>query len=326
MICVPTPFKDNLGAKEPDLKHVFDAVDAIAGVLKIGDMIILESTSPVGTTESIGKYLTDKGFEAGSVCIGYCPERVLPGKIVEEFVTNDRIIGSTSIANTQKIADFYGHFTDCQIHQTDSRTAEMCKLAENSFRDVNIAFANELSMLSDLEGINVQELIRLANRHPRVNILSPGTGVGGHCISVDPWFIVSKHPSLAKLIKAAREVNDSKPKWVVNDILNHAVALEKNTGRSPVLAIYGLSFKPDIDDLRESPALEVYQALIQTNYEVIGVEPNIAEQQGLHLVSFDEAILRGDLHIVLVSHTTFGADAAASKLRENNALDYCGCL
>lgn len=238
----------------------------------------------------------------------------------------DRIIGGNSEATTQAIGQFYEKFTECVIHQTSAKTAEMCKLTENSFRDVNIAFANELSVLCDLDGIDVWELIKLANYHPRVNVLSPGTGVGGHCISVDPWFIVAKHPKNAKLIKTARQVNDAKPNWVIENILSHTGAIEKSIGRAPILAVYGLAFKPDIDDLRESPALEVAKFLNNSSFEVKAVEPNITELEGMELVSFDQAIKDCDLHIVLVAHADFVTSKNSGLLRMNNALDYCGCL
>ena len=326
MICVPTPFRDVADSVEADMSYVFQAVDNIAGILKSGDLIILESTSPVGTADSIEDYLVQKGFESDTFGVGYCPERVLPGRIIDEFIKNDRIIGGNSEATTQVICDFYETFTECAIHQTSAKTAEMCKLTENSFRDVNIAFANELSILCDLDGIDVRELIKLANHHPRVNVLSPGTGVGGHCISVDPWFIVAKHPSDARLIKTARQVNDAKPHWVIKNILSRAGSIEKSLGRSPTLAIYGLAFKPDIDDLRESPALEVARFLNNSRFNIKAVEPNITELEGIELVTFDWAIENADVHIVLVAHNDFSTNNNANKLRMNNAIDYCGCL
>lgn len=326
MICVPTPFVNGTDLNEPDMSYVFSAVDSILTKLKLGDLIILESTSPVGTSDSIENYLVNKGVQKGSFGIGYCPERVLPGKIIEEFVRNDRIIGGNNKETTKAICDFYKYFTDCTLHQTNAKTAEMCKLTENSFRDVNIAFANELSVLCESEGIDVWELIRLANYHPRVDILRPGTGVGGHCISVDPWFIVAKHPTIANLIKTAREVNDQKPKWVIENISSHARAVEKNIGRVPVIAVYGLAFKPDIDDLRESPALEVCKTLNCTDYKILAVEPNISKLEDMELVSFDEAIQKADVHVILVAHKEFKSELASSQLEEVNALDYCGCL
>lgn len=326
MICVPTPFRDGPASVEADMSYVFQAVDNIVGILKSGDLIILESTSPVGTTNSIENYLDQKGFDSATVGVGYCPERVLPGRVIDEFVKNDRIIGGNSKATTQAICDFYETFTECVIHQTTAKTAEMCKLTENSFRDVNIAFANELSVLCDLDGIDVWELIKLANHHPRVNILMPGTGVGGHCISVDPWFVVAKHPNNATLIKTARQVNDSKPNWVIENILSHVESIEKSLERPPTLAIYGLTFKPDIDDLRESPALKVARFLNDLKFNIKAVEPNISELEEIELVSFDWAIQNADLHIVLVAHKDFATNKNSDLLRMNNALDYCGCL
>jgi len=326
IICVPTPFKDTTDSIEADMSFVFQAVDNISSKLKQGDLIILESTSPVGTSDSIEHYLVGKGFDSGTFGIGYCPERVLPGKIIEEFVKNDRIIGGSSAAISESICEFYRTFTECTIHQTNAKTAEMCKLTENSFRDVNIAFANELSILCDLDGIDVWELIRLANYHPRVNVLRPGAGVGGHCISVDPWFIVAKHPNTARLIKAAREVNNAKPHWVVENILSHARSLEKTLGRPPVIAVYGLAFKPDIDDLRESPALEVCRVLNDSKFRTLAVEPNISELDEIELVSFDQAIKKADVHVILVAHKEFSVELTANTLRLSNALDYCGCF
>jgi len=326
MICVPTPFKKDSDLIEPDMSHVFDAVDKIAIHLKSGDLIILESTSPVGTSEKIENYIIDKGFKRGSFGIGYCPERVLPGKIIEEFINNDRIIGGNNIETTSTICEFYKYFTDCNLHQTNSKTAEMSKLSENSFRDVNIAFANELSILCHEEGIDVWELIRLTNHHPRVNVLQPGTGVGGHCISVDPWFIVSKSPEKTKLIKTARNVNDMKPKWVVDNILSHVEASKSKNGRDPILALYGLTFKPNIDDLRQSPAIEVAKELSNKNLKILVVEPNIERIDGMNAVNLNIAIEKADIHAVLVGHEEFKDPIFISKLRELIFIDYCGIL
>lgn len=326
IICVPTPIKNNVSNVEADISYIFQAVENIASVLKSGDLIILESTSPVGTTNSIEKHLIDKGFESSTFGVGYCPERVLPGRIVDEFVKNDRIIGGNNIATNKMICEFYETFTKCKIHKTTAKTAEMCKLTENSFRDVNIAFANELSILCDFNGIDIWELIKLVNHHPRVNVLNPGTGVGGHCVSVDPWFIVAENPNTARLIKTARQVNDDKPKWVIKNILSHAESIEKSLGRLPNLAIYGIAFKPDVDDLRESPALEVARFLNDGKFNIKVVEPNISELEKFELVSFDAAIQNADIHIILVCHKQFLTDKNADLLRMNNALDYCGCL
>lgn len=325
MICVPTPFKKDSDDFEPDMSYVFNAVDGIIPHLKDNDLIILESTSPVGTSEEIENYIINSGIKAGSFGIGYCPERVLPGKIIEEFISNDRIIGGNSEQVTVEIAEFYKSFTDCNLHYTNSKTAEMSKLAENSFRDVNIAFANELSMICDEEGIDIWELISLTNHHPRVNILQPGTGVGGHCISVDPWFIVAKNSSNAKLIKKARIVNNKKPKWVIRNILHNIDSFNLKNGKLPIVALYGLSFKPDIDDLRESPAIQVAKKLSSNKeLELIYVEPNIKSLDLFKIDDFNEAIKKADLHIFLVAHSEFKEPSFVDKLNGLNVIDYCG--
>src|SRR5688572_5896801 len=265
LIAVPTPFKAD---HEPDLRYVKAATTSIAPVLKKGDLVILESTSPVGTTEQLAQWLADarpdlsfphQAAEQADVNVAYCPERVLPGKVVHELVSNDRVIGGMTRRCSQRATELYQAFVEADCIPTSARTAEMCKLTENSFRDVNIAFANELSIICDKLGINVWELIKLANRHPRVNILQPGPGVGGHCIAVDPWFIVDSAPEEARLIRTAREVNNSKPHWVmdkVEEAIEQATADGKQ-GKDLTIAVFGLAFKPDIDDLRESPALDI---------------------------------------------------------------------
>src|SRR5690606_13220307 len=277
LIAVPTPFKTGAGqgtCPEPDLSHIQAAANAIAPVLAPGNLVILESTSPVGATEQLAQWLAearpDLTFpqtqgEESDIRIAHCPERVLPGQVLRELVHNDRVIGGLTPKCSRAACELYSVFLKGECIPTNARTAEMCKLTENSFRDVNIAFANELSMICDKLDINVWELIRLANRHPRVNILQPGPGVGGHCIAVDPWFIVSKTPEEARLIRTAREVNDSKPEWVINKV-KQAVAeyLMENpdkTAKDVTIACYGLAFKADIDDLRESPALTITQQI-----------------------------------------------------------------
>ncbi|MCG8992288.1 UDP-N-acetyl-D-mannosamine dehydrogenase [Laribacter hongkongensis] len=316
LIAVPTPFKGN---HEPDLSYVEAAAKSIAPVLKKGDLVILESTSPVGTTEQMADWLAqtrnDLSFphqvgESADVNIAYCPERVLPGRVVHELVSNDRVIGGMTQRCSQRATELYKTFVEAECIPTNSRAAEMCKLTENSFRDVNIAFANELSIICDKLDINVWELIKLANRHPRVNILQPGPGVGGHCIAVDPWFIVSKTPQEARLIHTARQVNDGKPHYVVNQVLS---AVSKVT--DPVIACLGLAFKPDIDDLRESPAMEVVQLLAgRKTGQILVAEPHIehlppslTKFDNIELVSAEEAVRSACIIVMLVSHQVFYA-------------------
>ena len=303
LIAVPTPFK---GDHQPDISYVESAATALLPYLKEGNLVILESTSPVGTTERV-KEIVDKGRPElnGKLFFAYCPERVLPGNVIYELEHNDRAIGGMDNASTEKAIGFYRHFVKGELHATNARTAEMCKLVENSYRDVNIAFANELSMICDKAGINVWELIRLANKHPRVNILQPGTGVGGHCIAVDPWFIVADFPQEAKIIRAAREINNYKTEWVIEKIKNASLQFELKEGRKPTIACMGLVFKPDIDDLRESPALEVVKRLVSDGLDVLAVEPNIEAHNGLKLVKLSDAIQRADVVVYLVAHKNF---------------------
>jgi UDP-N-acetyl-D-mannosaminuronic acid dehydrogenase len=323
IIAVPTPFKDG---NEPDLAFVEAAVRSIAPVLKKGDLIILESTSPVGTTEKMAQWLSaaraDLAFpgpsgEAGDVNLAYCPERVLPGKIVRELVSNDRIIGGMTTACAQRASALYKVFVEGTCIETDVRTAEMCKLTENSFRDVNIAFANELSVICDKLGIDVWELIRLANRHPRVSILEPGPGVGGHCIAVDPWFIVSAAPAEARLIRTARVVNDDKPAWVMDKVtaaIDRCLQTGARRSREEItVACLGLAFKPDIDDLRESPSARIAQDIAASHAgPVLAVEPNIEAMPSdwtpkLRLVPLEEALRVANIVVILVGHREFKA-------------------
>jgi len=325
IICVPTPFYPNQESPTPNLEYVVEAIESLTNLIKPGDMVILESTSPVGTTAKVSQILTENGIDVDKISIAYCPERVLPGKIMSELISNDRIVGGLSQISTQKVAEFYETFVDGAVLKCSAKAAEMCKLAENSFRDVNIAFANELSMVCDTHGIDPWELISLANHHPRVNILQPGTGVGGHCIAVDPWFIVSGDPEHSKIIKLARQVNDSKPAWVVNKIMEKVDDLVKQGIENPVVACLGLAFKPDIDDLRESPAVSVVQQLVDWNHDIIVVEPNITEHKFFRLSTFDDA-LEADLVVVLINHTIFSSSGNREKLLAVNALDFCGLL
>jgi UDP-N-acetyl-D-mannosaminuronic acid dehydrogenase len=325
MICVPTPFYADKELPTPNLEYVLKATESIAHLIKAGDIVILESTSPVGTTDKIRDILSAKAVNVKEISIAYCPERVLPGKIMVELISNDRIIGGIDEEATRKVSKFYNTFVDGDVLTCSAKTAEMCKLAENSFRDVNIAFANELSMVCDTHDINPWEVIRLANHHPRVNILQPGTGVGGHCIAVDPWFIVSGDYENARIIKQARQVNDSKPIWVASKIAEQVKALIAEGIKHPVIACLGLAFKPDIDDLRESPAVSVVQDLLDLGHDVVVVEPNITEHKFFRLSTFDDA-LGADLVVVLVNHTIFSSSVNRKRLLEAKALDFCGLL
>ncbi|MBS4430063.1 UDP-N-acetyl-D-mannosamine dehydrogenase [Pectobacterium punjabense] len=322
LIAVPTPFK---GDHEPDLAYVQAAAASIAPVLKKGDLVILESTSPVGATEQMAEWLADERAdltfpqqvgETADINIAYCPERVLPGQVVVELIKNDRVIGGMTPVCSARASELYNIFLEGECVVTNSRTAEMCKLTENSFRDVNIAFANELSLICAEQNINVWELIRLANRHPRVNILQPGPGVGGHCIAVDPWFIVSQNPQQARLIHTARLVNDGKPLWVV-DRVKAAVAdyLAQTDKRASevTVACFGLAFKPDIDDLRESPAVGIASMIAQWNTgATLVVEPNVKHLPSVlagqvKLVDTLSALKEADVLVMLVDHRQFKA-------------------
>lgn len=314
ILAVPTPFNADMS---PDLGYVKAASEQVAPVLRSGDLVILESTSPPKTTEKVGEWIAaarpDLVDDSGvlNVLLAHCPERVLPGKIMTELVTNDRIVGGVTPEAAERARDLYAVFCDGEILLTDAVTAEMAKLVENSFRDVNIAFANELSLISDDLGINVWELIELANHHPRVNILQPGPGVGGHCIAVDPWFIVDAVPSLSRLIRTAREVNDAKPGWVI-DKVREAVAAKT----APKIAVLGLAFKPDIDDLRESPALKIAETLADTFIDgsILAVEPHVEElpaslanRRNVTLETLPEAAAAADAVVLLVDHRQFRA-------------------
>jgi len=326
MICVPTPFHEDGEIPRPNIDYVLAATRSIAGFVKAGDLVILESTSPVGTTEAMAQVLSDAGVDVSSIHMAYCPERVLPGKIMTELVENDRVVGGLTPAATEAVSAFYKTFVHGAVLETDAKTAEMCKLTENSFRDVNIAFANELSMICDKEGIDVWNLIRLANRHPRVNILQPGAGVGGHCIAVDPWFIVSRNPETARLIRSGREVNNSKTDWVIDRIKVAVADASARLGRKPRVACLGLAFKPDIDDLRESPAMHVAEALAGAGYDIVAVEPNIESHGKLALASLDDALQTADVFAILVKHRQFIDRATQRTLVEAKALDFCGAL
>jgi len=320
IIAVPTPFHEGY---VPNVDYVVSATKAIAPYVKEGNIVILESTSPVGTTDKVEEVLQECGVDTSRLYVAHCPERVLPGHIMRELVENDRIVGGTTPEATQKTAEFYRTFVEGEVLLTTAKTAEMAKLTENSFRDVNIAFANELSMLCDTFDINVWELIQLANRHPRVNILQPGAGVGGHCIAVDPWFIVHAAKDTqteAKIIRTAREVNTYKTEWVIEKIKNEALKFEVENGKKAKVACMGLAFKPDIDDLRESPALYITQRLIADGLDVLAVEPNIESYKEFEIVEYTQALEKADIVVFLVAHKEF------KELETNKKLDFCGVL
>jgi UDP-N-acetyl-D-mannosaminuronic acid dehydrogenase len=320
IIAVPTPFKDN---HEPDLSYVEAATTMISHYIQPGNIVILESTSPVGTTdEVVAKILKEAGHNIDKdVFVAHCPERVLPGRIIIELVQNDRIVGGINKISTDKAVEFYTSFVSGEVLATDSRTAEMAKLTENSFRDVNIAFANELSMICDYENINVWQLISLANRHPRVNILQPGPGVGGHCIAVDPWFIVSRAPKLAKLIRTAREVNDYKPEWVIEKVRRSADKFKR-----PVIGCLGLAFKADVDDLRESPSVGIVRQLLKENIgEIIISEPNLSNHDEFELLPHEQVIAQSDIVLLLVDHKEF-RNLKASDFKEKILIDTRGAV
>ena len=333
IIAVPTPFRDN---HQPDTSFIEAAARSIAPVLARGNLVILESTSPVGTTQWLSAVLAglrpDLTFphatgEDADILMAHCPERVLPGRALRELVENDRIIGGMNKASRKITKTFYQAFVRGECFVTDDRTAELAKLTENAFRDVNIAFANELSIICDKLGINVRELIDLANRHPRVKILQPGPGVGGHCIAVDPWFIVAAAPDEARLIRTAREVNDSKPHHVIANIKRVA-----SRYKQPVIACLGLAFKPDIDDLRESPAVEIVHELVaQKVGKILAIEPHITKLPAslaklggdLELVELADGVRRADIVVMLVNHRFF-SDIEPSVLKEKSLIDTRG--
>jgi UDP-N-acetyl-D-mannosaminuronic acid dehydrogenase len=325
IICVPTPV-DGGDIPSPNIESVLDVAKVIVPVIRPTDMVIIESTCPVGTTSLVQSIFVEEGVPVDRLRIAYCPERVLPGNIMLELTENDRIVGGVNDASSREVADFYRTFVKGNVVSTDSKTAELCKLAENSYRDVNIAFANELSLLCAKENIDVQELIKLANHHPRVDILAPGVGVGGHCIAVDPWFIVSKDPENSKLIRTARNVNLEKTLWVINEIEIALEGLSKNDDKPKTVAFFGLTFKPDVDDLRESPALEVALHFTTESVSVVAVDPNVETLDHLALTTTDQALLKADLVVLLVKHREFTLQSFKGKLQPLNVLDYCGIL
>ena len=309
LIVVPTPFKGN---NEPDISYVQAATESIIPLLKEGDLYIIESTSPVGTTEKMAQLISRRRPDLLDnnelkISVAYCPERVLPGNVLYELIHNDRVIGGIDESSTEKACEFYSCFVKGELHRTNSRTAEMCKLTENASRDAQIAFANELSIICDKADINVWELISLANKHPRVNILQPGCGVGGHCIAVDPWFIVSDYPLESRMIGTAREINNHKAFWCAEKILSSIKDFEINKGQTPSVAIMGLAFKPNIDDLRESPAKYIATKVLQSDFggELYFCEPNIEEHNIFKLTNYQDAYEKADIIAILVAHDEF---------------------
>lgn len=319
MVAVPTPFK---GDHEPDISYVESATRMILPHLKEGNLFIIESTSPVGTTEKMAEVIFKERPELkGKIFIAYCPERVLPGSVIYELQNNDRVIGGLNTESANAAVDFYGKFVKGNLHKTNARTAEMCKLTENAYRDVNIAFANELSIICDKAKIDVNELIDLASKHPRVKILKPGPGVGGHCIAVDPWFIVADFKEEAKIIKQARLTNNYKRDWVVEKIKAAAADFKSKNNKDAVIACMGLAYKPDIDDLRESPALEIFEILTHDGYKALAVEPNIAGHNHFKVTDSSKAAMEADIIVFLVNHKEFKTlNIGSGKI----VLDYCG--
>lgn len=318
---VPTPFKGN---HEPDTSYVEAATRAVLPLLKEGDLYVIESTSPVGTTEEMTKIIyTERPELEGKIYIAYCPERVLPGNVIYELVHNDRVIGGINPESTAKAQEFYAQFVEGTLHPTNARTAEMCKLTENSSRDVQIAFANELSLICDKAGINVWDLINLANKHPRVNILQPGCGVGGHCIAVDPYFITAHYPEESKIIASAREINNYKAFWCAEKVKNAMLEFELKNNRKPSVAMMGLAFKPDIDDLRESPAKQIVSSVLQSNSnaDIMVVEPNVETHNVFKLTDYKEAYDKADIVVFLTAHKPFKSLPWSD---DKVILDFCG--
>jgi len=319
-ITVPTPIDDR---GQPDLSYVEAAAKAIASHVEPGNLVILESTCPIGTTDTlVADRLRKLGVDVDNeVDVAHCPERVLPGSILTELVRNDRIVGGINERSTAAAATFYRQFVSGEVCETTARLAEMTKLTENTFRDVNIALANELSMICDGHGIDVWELVKLANRHPRVSVLQPGPGVGGHCIAVDPWFVVASAPEQARLIRTAREVNDAKPEWVLDKIRDKAERFKR-----PTIACFGLAFKADVDDLRQSPALQIARRLVEEDLgNVLVCEPNVDKMEEFNLASLDEAITFADIVVLLVKHREF-TSLSQNQLKDKIVIDTCNCL
>ena len=323
IIAVPTPIEENENQElpSPNIKYVLKAVESISKVFCPGNLIIIESTSPVGTSEIVLNLIKEKlSLKNEEVNVAYCPERVLPGRIIEELVNNDRVIGGLNDESISLAKELFSGFCKGNLFSTNSRTAELVKLTENSFRDVNIAFANELSLICQETKVEVKELIRLANRHPRVNILSPSCGVGGHCIPIDPWFIASQYPNSTPLIQTARAVNENKMHWTALQIIDKATSLKKKLGRSPTIGCFGLAYKPNVDDLRESPAIKIIEQLIENKLKTIVCEPNITKHESIKIDTIEYVFNNSDLLVFLVSHKPF----FKLNLKGKEVYDACG--
>lgn len=305
MVCVPTPVKMNGSNVSPDLRFVYQAFEDLSNVLKPQDMVILESTCPIGSTERLVENLSNANIDLSQIHIAYCPERVLPGRILEELYNNDRIVGGVTPLATEKVSNFYRNFIAGCVHETDCKTAEMCKLIENSYRDVNIAFANEVSRIADGLGISGLKVVELANRHPRVNILSPGIGVGGHCLAIDPWFLVDVDSDNSKTIREARISNELQPSFVAEKIKSFARSNFSHFSGKCKIALFGLSYKPDIDDLREAPAIKIIKILKEFDFELLLVEPHLSQHPDFKLSSIEDALVQCDFGVILVNHSIF---------------------
>lgn len=324
IIAVPTPFKNKQQFYPiPDTSFILNAIESIIPFLRKDNLILLESTSPVGTTEKVAKIIFEKsGLNQDELNIAYCPERVLPGRILQEIKENDRVIGGINEKSAIYAKNFYSNFCSGKFQLTNTKTAELVKLTENSFRDVNIAFANELSMICSEFGIDTNKLIDIANYHPRVNILKPGPGVGGHCIAVDPWFIVSDLPNQSILIRTAREVNNKKTEWVIEKIKNVADNFKNENKLKPIIGCFGLAFKPDIDDIRESSAMKIVENLISDNHDVICCDPNVSFVDNIKITSIKDLIKKSDILVFLVAHKEF----KGLNIQNQTILDFCNAL
>ena len=322
IFAVPTPTKNNnYSIPEADISILLNAFESVIPLLKKNDLIIIESTSPIGTTEKLASILYERTkLDKDDIHFVYCPERIIPGNMIIELINNDRVIGGLTPKAADKAIDFYSRFCIGKLFKTSARGAEFIKLAENAYRDVNIAFANELSIIADNMNLNIRELTYIANRHPRVNILSAGCGVGGHCIAVDPWFLASACPEETPLIQASRKVNNYKMKWVFEKIINTLKSIKKELGRKPIVGCYGITFKPDVDDLRGSPAINIIKKLMDEDIEVLINEPNLKEHSTLKLYSIDEIIEKCDLNVFLVKHKEY----KYLNLSNLKILDFCG--
>ena len=322
VIAVPTPLSINDSTlPKPNIDYILDAALQISKVIEKGNLVILESTSPIGSTEKIAEIiLRETNYSYNDIHFAYCPERVLPGDTLNELISNDRVIGGLTKLASIKSKIFYQNFCKGVIHITDAKTAEMSKLSENAFRDINIAYANELSMFCNKFSIDVYELIKLTNKHPRVNILNPGCGVGGHCIAVDPWFIAFEDPKNTNLIQTARRVNNKKTDWVLELVVSKGSSIKKKLKRDITIGCFGLSFKPNIDDLRESPALKITKELIEKGFNVLSCEPNIKSHPDIELYPIEEIIEKSDLIVFLVAHSEF----RNIKTFKKEVLNLCG--